>query len=1571
MDTSDVLEDDYAEEKKEVQPASVGHIPALKGQPQHPVFHSLGPLSSSVHAVVFDPHTGRPVERQQARDLEKQLKELEEQHAEKIAALQKQLKDKSDREEMERNKQTHSRDMDVRRLEWEREKAELHADLARTKTALEADLRQAKADLERANADWQRTQDELKTERHAREDERKKVMDEHTRDMERERNELAREKVENEQLQKQAALQQTIQAKLMELANAKERDDKKGELQKLLASWKRADEKEARSLKEELEKNKLLNKQLEVQLERERKDAAEMRALEFKKSDAEAKRQLEQQRLALTKEVQTNNAVLQAERVELEKKAAALRAEHAAVTNALTQRKLELAQANEDRNFQFRLQELEAKGAREDVKLKLLAEKQAHEGEIKKAQLKTQEEASAAKRDILALQLQLQAIKNAGQEQLQKAQKDADAARAARTAEASKAASLKDELAIEKKKLENANQQVKNEMERMKAAAVAAQAEATRLREERDGRLKEMQAAWARVNDQFQMQIQGAKAFDERRLTEDKLRKSAEDSKLAMDIAGTIAKCTKIIQTLTADTNDAPSSDGMDATALLDPNSAAATTESMEVDEKQVVYDTRKVEEYLKEAAALIKEIDTNMTRMLQAVLPKSQVTEVRTLPRIRATADLLQREVATVREDVSNISRNHRQNLKDPQKKQHADWLFKEGSFSNMILWFAEAAEHNPMHRELTKMWHTKAQTYQARFAVARAVLAAIWGLLDEEKETNPRLQGTPSEMKLPPPKAPSLQKRRRQIMAGLTTAPMETAGNALGGLRRRRKARASAAEQQPAVTGGGTDDLKQQAAGMSHFLQPPPSAAAAASRGAPAPAPMQPTTEALRMVVDGIIEDVRRHVADMKEDDMFWKDASATAYGDFTSLQQYTQGWSYEILERLQELGVASPEAAVLTAIQVILEVFGRTADQSEGGNAAFNIDGLLSQIQVRASKIVTAAKKMRKEQADGFQKIDKAIYDTCVFWNGYFPFNIIDALTAEWAAVRAAVLEIRYRDDGVDAMWHALERYDASITTQFTAYQTILSTRPADEDSMPNAPLISRRFKEMDRHTQIVKERELIEKKMQTWREQIDGNSSNAHKVIQRIKAMTDEMRYIVGKDVAELRPGTAPFLTQNVPDLMTWLDDWRDAAKDGYKQFEQIYKRLNTALTKLSDKSDIRVEQKGVFDDLASFQDLATAVDRCVSDLDEVRERVQKRIQKWESVLKQSSTHQVLLDEYAQLQVEPTIIPFLSGAEKFTSAAIAQYLESTIGMAQDKAFKLAEAKHKGSSKAAVAVVDPEAAPHGHAVISRQIMLYESSRPSWRFVRVLEFAKLLAGSVPVVPDSIVDMSVVLVGHPEVRQEAIFSHLADGTAEKETAALRLMQGTALANFENEDKRNPKPDMFGMPSGDAAVAAVAAATEADAKAAEKDDKDRVARIGKAILDRIDELRQMLANNAAFDDALLGILTPYGAASVLTSWHLLQKSSRLYEKRSLAQMICAADLRVRTKFAQFCANQYNATDKRRPTRHAHGIDFANEINLEYDAIGRFLVTQVRWNPHVRDADNCAESPWIICRATSS
>jgi hypothetical protein len=130
----------------------------------------------------------------------------------------------------------------------------------------------------------------------------------------------------------------------------------------------------------------------------------------------------------------------------------------------------------------------------------------------------------------------------------------------------------------------------------------------------------------------------------------------------------------------------------------------------------------------------------------------------------------------------------------------------------------------------------------------------------------------------------------------------------------------------------------------------------------------------------------------------------------------------------------------------------------------------------------------------------------------------------------------------------------------------------------------------------------------------------------------------------------------------------------------------------------------------------------------------------------------------------------------------------------------------------------------------------------------------------------------------------------------------------------------------------------------------------------RALVDRVTE---SLENVSKFDQALLTLFTPYGASAVLTSWHFLRKSSRLYSKRSLAQMIVNGSLQLRTMFARFCANQYSATDKRRPTRHAHGIDFANEIALEHTAMSKFFTRSVRWNPRVTDAQNMNDDPWVI------
>jgi hypothetical protein len=236
------------------------------------------------------------------------------------------------------------------------------------------------------------------------------------------------------------------------------------------------------------------------------------------------------------------------------------------------------------------------------------------------------------------------------------------------------------------------------------------------------------------------------------------------------------------------------------------------------------------------------------------------------------------------------------------------------------------------------------------------------------------------------------------------------------------------------------------------------------------------------------------------------------------------------------------------------------------------------------------------------------------------------------------------------------------------------------------------------------------------------------------------------------------------------------------------------------------------------------------------------------------------------------------------------------------------------------------------------------------SFRLRRLLEFAKLMAGHTPVLPDAIIDMSFLLLGHSEIKEQASFMQIQNGNAQNEHVGLMMLTAaTDVAppplggSDEDEEKRKDK--------------------EKEHKA----QTERVGRMNDALRALVDRITTSLERVSTFDEALLTLFTPYGASAVLTSWHFLQKSSKLYGKRSLAQLIVNSSLPLRTMFARFCANQYCDTDKMRPTRHAHGIDFANDINVKHTAMSKFFLRSVEWNPRVRDAEDMREDPWVIVK----
>lgn len=1558
-------------------PAGAAQIggPKSAAVAEHPVFlgiQSQFPLRSDVHAVQFN-STGQRLERKAARDADEELKAAQKQHAEEVAALQQQLKNKAaelelknrelarredearERQALATTDQKHRHEMDTLRAELDARKAELEAkklEAQQARDKLEAERKSRDEELkERAQrmaeekAKWQVLQDK-------QEDARKQQALQYQRELNTERQEWVEKKAELDALKAELDRKQTFDLKVMELASRGESEVKKGDLQKELEALRSADKLEERKLRAQLAAEAERSKNLQRDLDRARAEASETRKLELEQAKMEAIQELQRDKQALERQVKEAQQELARERLVLEKQAADARAEQIRTKDALDMANLNLKKTQMDRVYELQVQKLQTDTDRE------LFKRQKEEDD-RKLQREAEAARAANTEKLAAIQLELAQIKSEDAKAAAAAAAEAREAQKQRDAAAALAQTEKFAFERRKKEMEQTMMELKVQAETAKAEREQAQIERDALKEERELQIRAGTEAWRRMREEMQLRFQEGKEFDARRVTDAELRKREEDKSFAADVANVLQDCAVIIKGLTTDED------------LANPMDLIVGTESMVIDVNNGLATAQSFLRYLKEANTIATATNKVMGELLRAVLPAELVGEQRLLPRLRTMVTLVNQHVAGLRQEMTAISEQRRGAIDNPLERNRANQLFRTGSFGDIIRWFTDAALSNPMMQQRMAMWFQKAQAYEARYYVARALLLAIGVFLESQKEEQP-FTGVPfvpqslppsslpsrqdridrlyqtfppsgyaaadrgSELKLPPAAAAAAAARQENPDAEMKEP---TQGRATGRRKtqksRTKKKQKIATPSEPPMTGWKTDQFEAKRA--------------------------EQLQEVIHRIVDGV------HVQINKLDpQQMWGEATVTMYGDFGVLQQYTNEWAQLIQEKFTGIGMQSPEATVITAISTAINAFEKIADKLDATHKMFDQKLMMTELKKSMDKLIGTARAIRNEQDDGFHKINKAIYDACIFWNEYFPFSIIDQLTAGWAAVQGEALDLLSRGGTADEMYNALLMYDQTIEDQFLGYNEKLA---AVSTYMRGQPLIDRALKEIDRHMRIEKQRDLINKKFNLWYNEAGAASRNAGLVVQGIVSMTREMVFMVGKNVREPSEdlfGGAPFNTNNVHKITDWLKEWQAAAKDGYKLFQTAYKQFAQTTSDLWDSAAAQELKEAFNEDIHGFVEVANIMTTAVEDLKAVQTSVALRLKTWRDLLKTGVANHRLIAAYNDVERQKAfLVPYLKAAEIWTSDAVAAYLDAQTGAVEKKLAK--EQKAAAAAAKGAAESGPDDGLNVR-IVSNQLTLAESSRPTWRFAKVLEFVKLLAGQVPVVPDSIVDMSVVLVGHPEVRKEAAFAHLADGTAEKETAALRLMEGTALAQFEREQKSIPAATEFGIRDPD-----VGQNAEVEQKAkeeAEQDDNMRVARIGEAILLRIEALRDMLSDPQRFDEALLGIMTPYGAASVLTSWHVLQKSSRLYEKRSLAQMICAADLRIRTQFAKFCANQYNATDKRRPTRHAHGIDFANEINIEYDAVGKFLITQVRWNPAVRDADDCRASPWIICRATS-
>jgi hypothetical protein len=1214
----------------------------------------------------------------------------------------------------------------------------------------------------------------------------------------------------------------------------------------------------------------------------------------------------------------------------------------------------ETQQVAADRKYELDLRRLEMQNASEQEKRKLAQDKQILDAQLKAQQIAAQQAAQQHQRVMAEMQQELQRMKKEEVEAAMRASAEAREAQQRLQRATAEMQTEKISFEREKQRLDGELQRTRLDFEKAKLQRETAKAEADALRAEREAMIKERAQAWQQIVQQFDMRLKEGESYDKRRITEAELEHKRNDRTLATRMTNILAQCAVIVQNLThaEDFKDI----NVEMYARGDP-------EQMEINVNESIEMATTFKRYLESAYQIATDTEKILRKVCADVVPPYNSPDPRTLPRLRDMAAVVANDISQIRGEMTELSKPRRETIENKEERAVVNRIFSNGSFSEMVRWFTGAALNNPMAKQRVAMWYQKAQLYEARYYVARAVLLAISEFLKSQKN-EPRYAGKDYRgPELPEGGTYSFMDRRNAL---LDAWPIPDEWQRPLQLKRGvsvEEEMTDALARPPhirSVTGAASDKLQKAKKPKKKTKRKAPK-----MTGDPSDRIDTRRAQQLQMTIDNIIDGIRQRVANLSPE-LMWGDASPTAFGDFGALQQYTQDWALMIREKFQGIGVQSPEGSVITAILAVIEAFDKAADKVEASFKLFDQKFMMTELTKQMDKLVSAARAIRNEQDDGFYKINQAIYDACLYWNEFFPFMIIDQLTAGWAAVQSEVLDLVVRGGSADDVWNVLLKYDQTIDDQFLRYNETLTSTSAKDQYMRGSPLIQRTVKEVDRQSRIEKQRDTINKQFNLWYNEASSSSKNASKVIRAIVSMTKEMTYMVGAEVAEPSEqyfGNSPFSTQNVDRITNWLKEWQDSAKDGYKRFQAVYQQLAKAVAALSDTDDARERQNVNTEDTYEFVKVANVVTICVEDLKRVQQRAALRLKEWREVLsKTAAAPRALLNDYKEVENKKDyLVPYLSKAEEWTSAAIAAYLDAQRNLTEAKLAKQhKDDKKAGGGNANDAGLDAGLPSYG---VSKQMLLFQSSRPGWRFARVLDFAKLMAGAVPVVVDSIVDMSVILVGHPEVRKEAIFADIADGTAEKETAALRLMQGTASVHLEKELKAFPAPEAFGG-------ALVDPAAQAEAKEAQEADDKRVARIGEAILNRINEMRDALMQADTFEEALMGILTPYGAASVLASWHMLQKSSRLYEKRSLAQMICVADIKLRTKFAQFCANQYNATDKRRPTRHAHGIDFANEINVEYEALGKFMIAQVRLNPKVRDADDFSESPWIICRATA-
>lgn len=1013
--------------------------------------------------------------------------------------------------------------------------------------------------------------------------------------------------------------------------------------------------------------------------------------------------------------------------------------------------------------------------------------------------------------------------------------------------------------------------------------------------------------------------------------------------------------------------------------------------------------------------AALLEDTNASLKLMTAAVKvcdPRRNFTGSKASVAVRQMADFVSTELQNYRSGFVRAF-----NSSNVSKKPDAD-----ASMMDIISMFI--AGTNGVGLDYMKDIEKRHMRVNQRLVVTQAVLRTVRTYLRYQMPTTQQLRPPAPNIPLV---APTSDKRLASTFGlGLTpppggsanVVPMITSG-------RSSATRRSRQSQKTAKTGPqGDAPTVEEKKGQPLPPPPPP----------PRPPVLSDIDVFLRRIYLESTQKLESRIRNMSLDDLLLVNNARAIESDLADVHRFLMETSNDTKDVLENFKGANTTGVILHVVELLLN--GLKTEETKG--MAWGANELAADLQKTIDPLIRQVNKRVTEERKAFETAQKSLDNIARFWNDYWPWMIIDTLTATWSEIYADIIaarasgqteadilmklvayqaaiedafqkqrerDIQYHGGNEDVVMHEMKMEPRSRTTLQTVFKTINEWRrsvsnesqmaykfsnnvldflrdlrpflkltddndqilanvvpPYIDDKSHCSQMLERyrlAFKDAQKTLQLTyKETLSVRRKLETTvldterptLQGLFGTVEYINKQLAKLESHERQLDQYINEFVVTARrlipvPRSELPHRARTPELVVYLTEVHRTIFLWVQTLgKRIYEITKTSLER-SDKlakspvvsAELKVQLPELKDGRTDLERLAmlervtaTWEDAQAEQLNTLKNKTVVRLNKWRKILVSLSTSEIPDEKLVQNPLE-----YLEKAEEVTDKLVTRYTTTAIAYEMRK-LKRTERKSNAA--------DPDAGPQDPNRGALQLALSDHSRRN-NLYKLLVFTRLISGAVPVTADYIVDLSVLLAGHSEVTEAKTLAQFADGQVSAENAGLRIFEAVAndLEPFEVDDNKI-----------------------ADMKKRKEEIQDSVARVSAQLHDRIQQYFILLEDARTFEEALANIMTPFAATAILAAWHMLQHSAyKLYGQRSLAQMICCASLPMRQIFARFCATQYNIVDKRRPTRHAHGIDFANEIALEQARLAEFLLRRVHLNPHVRSPLDMSQDPWLV------